>query len=106
MFRNRLIWLMIASFAVILSLSACYTIPRWVEFLLAWNPNPNEGWLASTSNDNKIQLWEPHTGRLMQTLMAHTDNVNSVAWSPDGKTLASASDDKTIRLWQQIATRD
>jgi WD40 repeat protein len=32
-------------------------------------------------------------------LLGHTDIVNSIAISPDGKTLISGSNDKTIKLW-------
>lgn len=36
---------------------------------------------------------------LLQTLEGHSDRCWSLAWSPDGSTLASCSGDKTVRIW-------
>ncbi|RVD84933.1 uncharacterized protein DFL_003269 [Arthrobotrys flagrans] len=44
-------------------------------------------------------LWDTATGALLQTLEGYKDWVNSVAFSPDGKLLASASVGEAVKLW-------
>ena len=36
---------------------------------------------------------------LLMTLEGHSSSINAVVWSPDGKHIASSSDDKTVRVW-------
>ena len=49
--------------------------------------------------DKVVKLWDIDNGELIQTLEGHTEGVSDIAWSHDGDYLASASDDKTIRIW-------
>jgi WD40 repeat protein/serine/threonine protein kinase len=47
----------------------------------------------------EVKIWDSHSGQELLTLKGHRRFVNSVAFSPDGKRLATLSRDNTVKVW-------
>ncbi len=56
--------------------------------------------LASGSADRTVNLWYVSTGKLWKTLKgSQIGIVCTIAWNPDGETLAIAGESSTVSLW-------
>ena len=58
-----------------------------------------DGYLSSGTWSGEIRVWDAHTGEHLKSLKGHTGGVSSLAFSSDGKILASGRTDGTVLLW-------
>jgi RNA polymerase sigma factor (sigma-70 family) len=68
---------------------------RWRE-QLRFSP---DGRLLASSDDNLVHLWEVATGKEVRAFVGHRGQIQSLAFSGDGRRLASASSDSTVLIW-------
>ncbi|XP_068574588.1 coronin-7 [Cebidichthys violaceus] len=57
------------------------------------------GLLASSSYDLTVRLWNLENGEQVKLLTGHQDQIFCMAWSPDGKLLATVCKDGKVRIY-------
>lgn len=53
----------------------------------------------AVGEDKSIRIFDVATGKELIRIQAHTAKVTALAFSPDGKMLASGGDDKSVRVY-------
>jgi WD40 repeat protein len=51
-------------------------------------------------------VWDAASGQELLTLKGNSNFVISIAWSPDGKRLATGSWDNTAKVWDAVSGRE
>ena len=81
--------------AIIIGVAAMIFVALLTLAVIKWRQSTVTGQQSKTSATTE----QPVSFRLKQTLTGHRNTVIPVAFSPDGKTLATGSMDKTIKMW-------
>ena len=55
--------------------------------------------MISGSADGSLWLWNGNNGENLGVLTGHEKPITKCGFTPDGKSIVSASDDQSLRIW-------
>jgi eukaryotic-like serine/threonine-protein kinase len=77
-------------------------VPQFVGrdvYCLAVSPDGRRIALGCDFPDNAVCLWDLGQGKPLKVMTGHHNKVCTVAFSPDGRRMASGSPDQVVRVW-------
>jgi WD40 repeat protein len=61
--------------------------------------SPDGHYLLQEGPAHRVKVWDARTGRALGEIGRHDDSIWAMIFSPDGRRLATASNDGTVRVW-------
>ncbi|MCL5036635.1 MAG: WD40 repeat domain-containing protein [Chloroflexi bacterium] len=102
----KLLFLKIILASLIIALVAGCRSPGHKGWVSCVDYSPDGKYIATTSEDGTIKIWDSRSGKLIKNMLGHKGLVNRTLFSPFGKTLASCGEDGTFRLWDPASGKE
>ncbi|KAL7068553.1 putative chromatin assembly factor 1, subunit B [Cryptosporidium serpentis] len=76
------------------------TLMRCMAPVISLSWSPDECKIAVGTEDDRVSIWDIHTGKILRQLDGHNHIVMGISWDPKDQFIASQSSDQTVRLWK------